>query len=175
MLAIGVCWISVLWIRIQIQEEKMINKNEWSLHVFFIKKDIQKKFQLYFSHFGHQNSGSGSGSGSSWNAGYGSGFIAENAASMASCVTCLVITGYRYPSKKLHVFCQYFSLVFCSVFLKWITAHYSSRLSSHPFQEKQCPREITFFSKPFTSCSGALTIFIAIKEKEFHFHPLAGS
>ncbi len=34
---------------------------------------------------------------------------------------------YGYPSKKLHVFCQYFSLVFCSVFLKWITAHYSSR------------------------------------------------
>jgi hypothetical protein len=46
--------------------------------------------------------------------------------------------------------------------------------SSHPFQEKQCPREITFFSKPFTSCSGALTIFITIKEKEFYFQSSRG-
>jgi hypothetical protein len=46
-------------------------------------------------------------------------------------------------------------------------------LSSHLFQEKQCPREITFFSKPFTSCSGALTIFITIKEKEFYFQRLS--
>ncbi len=75
---------------------------------FLIKKDFNTFSAVFFPNFfSHQNPAV---SGFTWNAGSGSRLIAEYAASMASCVTCLVFTGTQV--KNFMFFANIFHLCF---------------------------------------------------------------